>query len=78
MSQITHVEKIKQIVIQFRDTVLALENFNVARCQQRIGKLKKMIPGKDGLIKGGKLKVIPETGMTIRHEKPLVTALMIK
>lgn len=37
-----------------------------------------MIPGKDGLIKGGKLKVIPETGMTIRHEKSQVTALMIK
>ena len=34
-----------------------------------IGKFKDMMPGKDGLIKRGKLKVIPETGMTIRHEK---------
>ena len=78
MSQITHIEKIKQIVTQFRDTVLDLENFNVPRYQQRIGKLKEIIPGKVGLIKGGKLKVIPETGMTRRHEKSRVTALMIK
>ena len=34
-----------------------------------MGKFKEMRPSKDFLIKGGKLRVIPKTGMIARHEK---------